>query len=83
MFLFGKKKKVLNELEQKFKDFEMSVENNYKDLAMLHLKEYDELLEKFYEASQIDEELYKSKKELVRQQQNKLKNFNHKQHIGW
>lgn len=83
MFLFGKKKKVQKELEQKFQDFEMSFENNYKDLAMLHLKEYDEMLEQYHEASQIDEAFYKSKKELVQQRQEKLKNFNHKQHIGW
>lgn len=83
MFLFGKKKKVLKELEKKYRAFEMSFENNYKDLAMTHLKEYDEMLERYYEAESIDKELYQTKKALVKEKQEKLKNFNHKQRIGW
>lgn len=81
--LFGKKNKAEQELQEKYKAFQKSFENNYKDLAMLHLKEYDEMLDEYRASDKISEEYYQEKKDLVAKKQIELKNFNHRQHIGW
>lgn len=82
--LFGKKKnKAEQELQEKYDAFQKSFENNYKDLAMIHLKEYGGMLDVYKESGKISEEYYQREKELVAKKQEELKNFNHSQHIGW
>lgn len=83
--LFGRKKtkKAEQELQDKYNAFQNSFENNYKDLAMIHLKEYGQMLDEYKALGKISEDYYKDKKGLVSKKQAELKNFNHRQHIGW
>lgn len=83
MFKFQKKKKALRELEDKYLAFQMSFENNYKDLAMIHLQEYEQMLEQYAKESRIEPAYYEKAKSDVTKKRQELKNFNHKQHIGW
>lgn len=83
LFVKKKKSKAEQELQEKYDAFLKSFENNYKDLAMIHLKEYGEMLDEYKESGKISEEYYRSEKELVARKQEELKNFNHRQHIGW
>lgn len=81
--LFGKRKKVKQELDASWRSMEMSCENNYKDLAQEGLREFEELLERVYREGLVTAEDYRKRQGALLAKKAELKDYNHKQHIGW
>lgn len=81
--LFRKKKKAKQALDESWRAMEMSCENNYKDLAQEGLKEFEELLGKLHGEGLIDDREYRLRQDQLLAKKAELKNYDHKQHIGW
>lgn len=81
--LFGKKKKAKQELDGLWRSMEMSCENNYKDMAHDTLKEFEKLLEKYYQEGIVAQTEYNSRHRKLEAKKEELKGYDHKQHIGW
>ena len=83
MILFGKKKKVQQELNELWRAMEMSCENNYKDLAQEGLREFEEALERYYADGLVSQDEYQKRRQILLEKKEELKGYDHKQHIGW
>lgn len=82
--MFGsKKKKARQALDESWRSMEMSCENNYKDMAQEGLRDFETLLEQFYNEDLISKDDYAKRREQLTQKKTELTGYDHKQHIGW
>lgn len=83
IMLFGKRKKVVQTLDELWRTMEMSCENNYKDMAQDGLREYEETLEKYRQEGLLSPQQYSLRTQKLEKKKVELQGYNHKQHIGW
>ena len=82
--MFGsKKRKARQALDESWRSMEMSCENNYKDMAQEGLRDFETLLEQYYNEDLISEEDYAKRREQLAQKKIELSGYDHKQRIGW
>ena len=82
--MFGsKKRKARQALDESWRSMEMSCENNYKDMAQEGLRDFENLLEQYYNEGLISEDDYAKRREQLTQKKIELSGYDHKQRIGW
>lgn len=81
--LFGKRRKVVQTLDELWRAMEMSCENNYKDMAQDGLREYEECLEKYQQEGLLSQQQYSQRIQKLAEKKVELQGYDHKQHIGW
>lgn len=81
--LFGRRKKALRELDELWRSMEMSCENNYKDMAHKDLKDFEHALDFYFQAGILTVEDYSVQNDKLENKRAELRNFSHRQHIGW
>ena len=82
--MFGsKKRKARQALDESWRSMEMSCENNYKDMAQEGLRDFEALLEQYYNEDLISEDDYAKRREQLAQKKIELSGYDHKQRIGW
>ena len=83
MFLFGGFKRN-KELDNILNVLQMDAENNYKDAAQMDLKKFEELLQKWKDASRLNEKQIKYYDEQLMLYKAELQKFTHKdQKVTW
>ncbi|MCH5267939.1 MAG: hypothetical protein J1E62_06310 [Lachnospiraceae bacterium] len=82
--MFGsKQRKARKALDEAWRKMEMSCENNYKDMAQDDLRDFEALLEQYQSEGLLSPEEYESRSYRLADKKIELKNYDHKQHIGW
>ena len=82
--MFGSKKRnARRALDEAWRKMEMSCENNYKDMAQDDLRDFEILLEKYRAEGILSPEEYQNRSDLLAAKKTELKNYDHKQRIGW
>ncbi len=79
----SKKRKARQALDESWRSMEMSCENNYKDMAQEGLRDFETLLEQYYNEDLISEDDYAKRREQLAQKKVELSGYDHKQRIGW
>lgn len=80
--MFGSRKRNAKQsLNESWRAMEMSCENNYKDMAQEGLREFEKLLEQYYQDGLISERDYAKRQEMLADKKVELTGYNHKQRI--
>ena len=74
--------KLKESIENKFKELQMNLENNYKDLAIDARKDLEETLERLHESGELKEKYYKKYKEKLDDYTNRMIGYHHSIGIG-
>lgn len=74
--------KLKESIENKFKELQMNLENNYKDLAIDARKDLEETLERLHESGELKEKYYKKYKEKLDDYTNRMIGYHHQIGIG-
>lgn len=69
--------KIKESIENKFKELQMNLENNYKDLAIDARKDLEETLERLHESGELKEKYYKKYKEKLDDYTNRMIGYHH------
>ncbi len=82
MFGFGKSKTAI-EMEELLKRTQLAFENNYKDNATDGLHQMEKLYEKAVENGLFKKKEQEKYEEIIKELEERLKNFDHKQKAQW